>query len=281
MECDLKIIIGTGKVSGIIKKPDDVVLGRKDLDVVNAASVESALLGIGAPYGTVVVNTAAKINLEWCEANKHETERVNVQGALNVASACKTLGLRMVQISSGCIFDGGESGKVFNEEDNPTPACWYAQTKAAADKVLLSGDFNDMLIVRPRQLISPIPNPTNMLSKFISLGGGRFIESANSVTCIEDMGEMIDHLTQRKHSGIFNLANTGSLSPYEVACRLKDRLSPEMKVDRITYREYLEGLTVKRVNTLLSVEKLIKSGYVPRSASDALDWCIEKYGKVL
>jgi dTDP-4-dehydrorhamnose reductase len=275
----MKVIIGNGKVSNIIKDDEDIILSHSDVEITRIESVHNVLHSF--PQDTIVVNTAAKINLEWCEANPNEAEDVNVWGALNIADVCKSLGHRFVHVSSGCIFDGEETGKIFTEEDNPTPAAWYAYTKSKADKLLVERKYDDILIVRPRQLISPTPNPTNMLTKFITLKSGEFIDSPNSITCIEDMKEMINHLIKKRCTGIYNLANVGYLSPFEIALRVKKKVAPELCVEKILYADYLKKIKVKRVNTLLSLDKLISTGYTPRTASDALDWCLDNYGKKL
>ena len=274
-----KVIIGNGKVASILKSKEDVVLSHANVEITQIESVHDSLKLF--PQGTIVVNTAAKINLEWCEANPKEAEEVNVWGALNIADVCQMLGHRLVHISSGCIFDGEESGRKFTEEDQPSPVSWYACTKSKADELLVEKGYENVLIVRPRQLISPVPNPTNMLTKFISLGSGEFIDSPNSVTCIEDMKEMIDHLIEKECTGVYNLAKVGYLSPYDIALRVKEKVSPSLQATRISYHDYLKKIKVKRVNTLLSLSKLISTGYTPRTASDALDWCLDNYGKKL
>ena len=275
----MKVIIGNGKVANILKDDGDVVLSHSDVEIKESEVIYKVLKQF--PKSTVVVNTAAKINLEWCEKNARDAEDVNTWGALNVAAVCGALDLRLVHVSSGCIFDGGETNRVFTEEDQPSPAAWYACTKSKADQLLIEKGYENVLIVRPRQLISAVPNPTNMLTKFASLGSGEFIDTPNSVTCIEDMKEMIDHLVEKGCTGIYNLANTGYLSPYEIALHVKARVSPSLGVSRISYHDYLKKLSVKRVNTLLSVDKLIATGYTPRSASEALDWCLDNYGKTV
>lgn len=273
----MKVIIGSGKVSNIIKNNDDIVLSHKDIEITDRSSVANCLSKY--PQGTVIVNTAAKINLEWCQDNKQEAYNVNVDGALIVAEECANNGHHLIHVSSGCIFDGMETEKVYHENDEPTPAAWYAETKAVADEKIVSLGYEKFTIVRPRQLISSVPHPTNMLTKFMSLGGGNFIDSKNSITCIEDMKEMIDHLIQKNLYGIYNLANAGWLSPLQIATRIKSKLNPNMTVQRVGYKEYISGLRVKRVNTLLSISKISSTGYIPRNAMAALNWCLENYGK--
>lgn len=273
----MKVIIGSGKVSTILRQKEDVVLSHKDIEIKDLTSVQSALDRF--PEGTVVINTAAKINLEWCEENREECYNVNVDGALNVGKVCKQKRFHLVHLSSGCIFDGMETNKVYSETDTPSPSAWYTKCKAETDSRLLSLGYDKLTIVRPRQLVSSVPNPTNMLTKFITLGEGYFIDSPNSMTCIEDMKDMIDHLIKGKHYGVFNLANVGTTSPYKIALKIKEKINPNFGANKITYSAYLTRLKVKRVNTILDLSKLISTGYTPRTAEDALNWCLENYGK--
>lgn len=275
----MKVIIGSGKVANIIKNHDDIILPHSVIEITNPVSVEKQLSNF--PMGTIVVNTAAKINLEWCEMYKDTAHFVNVIGAVNVGRTCQKLGHHLVHVSSGCIFDGMETEKIYDENDVPTPAAWYAETKAEADQKLMSLGYEKITIVRPRQLISPVPNPTNMLTKFIGLKEGEFIDSNNSITCIEDMKEMIEHLIAGNHYGIYNLANVGWSSPYKIALKIKESVCPDLKVSKISYEDHLKKIKVKRVNTLLNIDKLISTGYTPRHVDIALEWCLKNYGKTV
>ena len=273
----MKIIIGSGKVANIIKNAEDIVLTHQEIEISDTHSVEQALSKL--PNGSVIINTAAKINLEWCEENKNEAYKVNVEGARIVAEQCAKNNHHLIHISSGCIFDGMETEKFYHENDEPTPAAWYAETKAVADQKIMSIGYDKITIVRPRQLISAVPHITNMITKFMSIKEGEFIDSKNSITCIEDMKDMIDHIVHKELYGIYNLANVGWLSPYQIACKIKSKLSPGMDVKKINYNDYISKINVKRVNTLLSVSKISSTGYIPRNAMSALNWCIDNYGK--
>lgn len=275
-----RFIIGNGKVTNVIKNPGDVILSHKDIEITDLASVARALFeaGIHKTFDPVVINTAAKINLEWCEENKHEAYRVNTLGAINVAEACVKYGAKLVHISSGCIFDGNHV--LFSETDDPLPAAWYARTKAWADAAIVEM-LDNHLILRPRQLISSTPNPTNMLTKFLGIKELACIDEPNSITCIEDFKNMLDHLIESKCTGIFNCANSGTLSPYHIAMELKRRIDPEMKVSKVDYLKYVDTLKVKRVNTILDLRKLRATGYIPPDAFTALDRCLTNYGKVV
>lgn len=273
----MRVFLGAGKVTSILRRPDDVVIPHEQVTILDPDAVLSALAPL--PKDTVVINTAAKINLEWCEANPGMARLVNAVGAQNVGKVCKALGLHLVHISSGCIFDGGESPRESFEWSLPNPACVYAATKTEGDLRLLELGIEKLTIVRPRQLISGKPYATNMLTKFASLESGGFIDVPQSVTCIEDLGLMIDHLVNRKEYGVFNCANDGLLSPYQIACAVRDRIAPHLHVSKATYSEYLKTIKVKRVNTVLNIDKLCRTGFTPRDAEDALEDCLINYGK--
>lgn len=266
-----RLIIGNGKVARIIRKDGDVVLTRNECDVTNLDSVNRAISG----YRGTVINCAAKTNLEWCQENKDHTYEVNTIGAINLLRACQSNDAKLVHISSGCLFDGNSF--ISDEETPPTPSVWYTRTKAWADEFITSYGYENYLILRPRQLISAVSHPTNMLTKFASFEEFTGIEDLNSITCIEDFADMMDHLIRIDARGIYNCANTGVISPYEIACKVRDTIKPDLKVSKISYDLLLEKMPNRRVNTILSTQKLEKTGYVPRSAETALEWCLENY----
>ena len=268
-----KLIFGNGKVSRIIKKDIDVVLDRAACDITNYEQVFNIIKSTNAE---IILNCAAKTNLEYCEYEKKESFESNVLGVLNVLKACAELDKKFVHISSGCLFDGNST--ISDEKSIATPAVWYTWTKKWADEIIQSYGYEDYLILRPRQLISKIPHKSNMLTKFAGMTDIPAINEPNSLTCIEDFEEMIDHLIKVKATGIYNCCNTGLATPYEIAIKVKEEINPKLNVTKVSYEKLLASLPNRRVNTILSCEKLIKSGYTPRSATDALDWCAKNYG---
>jgi len=267
-----RLIFGKGKVSNIISRTGDVVLSREDCDICDASRVKNILLQISPD---VVINCAAKTNLEYCQENKGEAYMSNTAGIINLLDACSKMNIKFVHISSGCLFDG--NGTLSTEESAPTPAVWYTWTKKWADEIIENFGYENYLILRPRQLISRVAHPSNMLTKFSKLEKIRAIDEPNSLTCIEDFGEMIEHLLKIDATGIFNCCNTGVVSPYQIAVMMSQTITPQLEVEHVSYDELLSVLPNKRVNTILSVDKLINAGFQPRSAENALMWCLENY----
>jgi len=156
-----KLIFGSGKVPSVIKDSDTVVVPRVTCDVTDYTQV---LRQIASNNPDVVINCAAKTNLEFCEEDKKTAYEVNTLGAINVLHAAAYHSKKVVHISSGCLFDGNHF--VATEETNPTPSVWYTYTKTWADEYIKKYGYENYLILRPRQLISASPHPTNMITKF-------------------------------------------------------------------------------------------------------------------
>ena len=269
-----RLILGKGKVSNIIKKDTDTILSRKDCDITDILSIQEAICEY-AP--DIVINCAAKTNLEYCQDFKIESFKSNTSGVLNVVESCKRYGIKLVHISSGCLFDGNDF--ISTEETEPSPAVWYTWTKKWADEIIQNSEYDNYLILRPRQLISKVPHKSNMITKFLSLKEIGAIHEPNSLTCIEDFSLMIDHLLSIDAKGIYNCANTGVVSPHDIALMIKSHIDPGLIVRSVSYERLLENLPNRRVNTILCTKKLENTGYIPRSASDALKWCVENYEK--
>jgi len=269
-----RLIFGKGKVSDIISDKGDVVLSRQDCDISN---IDQVLSSIDSTRPDVVINCAAKTNLENCQEDKISAFSSNTAGVLNVLQACSNKGIKLVHVSSGCLFDGND--KVSTELSLPSPAVWYTWTKTWADQIIQNFGYDNFLILRPRQLISSIPHPTNMITKFSKMSYIPAIDEDNSLTCIEDFKEMIDHLISQDERGVFNCCNTGVVTPYEIAQKIKETINPDLVVEKSSYVDLLGTLPNRRVNTILSCDKLIKTGYHPRSAKEALLWCVENYGR--
>lgn len=274
--------MGSGKVANVLKTTNknqlqDIIVPSSKVDITNEEQIKEYLKSFSyvKTYEIVVINTAAKINLEFCEKEKEIAYKTNVVGALNLLKYCSKYNYKFVHISSGCIFDGND--KFYTEDDIPSPKAWYTRTKVWADEIITNFGYENYLILRPRQLISSSPNPTNLLTKFLSFNEINAIDESNSITCIEDMCRALNFMLENGLTGIFNVVNQGVCTPYEIALALK-KIKPELMVNKISYNDFLKTVDVKRVNTLLDGQKLIDHGFDMRYADVALKLCIKYYG---
>ncbi len=185
--------------------PDTKAEIAQGVDIRGAKAVAEA---ITKAQPDIVINTAAKTNLDWCETNPQECFDVNTLGADAVALACQQAGVKLLHISTGCIQESRSAEDAHKETDPPTPTSFYSWSKYWADEMLMlrhSRDGLKLLILRPRQPVSAQASPRNALLKLLTYT--KFIDTPNSMTVVEDLVEVTKKLIDKNATGVYNVAN--------------------------------------------------------------------------
>lgn len=203
----------------------------------------------------VIINTVGKTDLKWCEENQSECWRCNVVEPLMLYRRIgKTLRCPLVHISSACVWDGpfNERGEPFNSWDAPTPACFYSWTKAAFDAMVMDEAKTGLIILRPRQVYSPLRSPRNTLSKLLSYP--KLLDTPNSMTSAETIAKTIEAFMGPiglERTRITNVYDAGWTTPFRVGELLAEaglRTVPE----KLT-KEELDGWhKPKRVDAVIA-----------------------------
>lgn len=82
----------------------------------------------------VVIHCAALSNTWYCEQNPEDSHRVNVQGTVRIAKACKLTGAKLVFMSSDQVYNGTPMLGGLKEEDMLLPVNIYGQHKLEAEQ---------------------------------------------------------------------------------------------------------------------------------------------------
>lgn len=226
---------------------------------------------------SVVINTAAKTNIDWCEVNKTEAFAVNTLGAQNIWEASKKNNVYMCHFSSGCIFHSHFHDEIYTEKDLPNPRCYYSWTKVWAENLL--GKSDRLLVLRPRVVISSEISRRNTLAKWMVYS--HFISDQNSVSIVEDMLPVVSELVDKRISGTFNIVNKGTISPLEVAHILKEVVNPKLAINETTLDEVNKNLVAKRCSTLLNTDALRTLGYELPHVNESITKVVESFAKNL
>ena len=205
---------------------------------------------------TVVINTAAMTNLEWCNENRLEAFNVNTLGADNVAKECDKQHIYFIHFSSGCIFQSIDKFDAKVETDTPNPAAFYSFTKVWSEDLVKFNKSKDFkyLILRPRQPISSKFHNKNMLVKMLTFT--KFVDTPNTLTVVEDLLDWTKVLIEQRKTGIYHVANDGYTTPYNIALLLKKYILKELPTELISKQDLDKMLPNKRVDTVLDVNKL-------------------------
>ena len=243
------------------------------IDIADVRAV-SALFDTEQP--DIVINAAGKTgtpNVDWCEDHRAETLHANVTGPLVLVEECAKRGIYLVHLSSGCIYAGENSGAGYGEDDEPNfSGSFYSRTKAWSEQILK--EFPDTLIVRLRMPFDGSMNPKNLIMKVRAFS--RVNDVKNSITYVPDFINATAQLIEKRKSGIYNIVNPGSVSPYEIVELYTDIVDPSHSAERVSM-DQLSGLSkAGRSNCVLNTQKLENEGIRLMPVQEALRKALEE-----
>ncbi len=202
---------------------------------LDAREREKAFSLIEKAKPSFVVDTHSLTNLDYCETHHEEAWGVNVEGAKNIAEACKRFGSKYVFISTDNVFDGKKLRYI--EKDMPHPLNYYARTKLVMEHALSALDVN-YLVVRTAVLYGTggsgkVSFPTWLASKLRKGEEVRIVtDQKNNPTLTDSLAEFIFRLCQKDETGVFHVAGSECLSRYEFSVRIAKALSLDKSLIR-------------------------------------------------
>jgi dTDP-4-dehydrorhamnose reductase len=169
----------------------------------------------------VVAVPAANPYVDYCELHPEETRKVNVDGTLNVARACRDAGARMIFYSSDYVYDGAKG--VYTEEDAPCPMNEYGRQKAEAERGVLAADPRN-LVIRTSGAYGWQWEPKNFVLQIRNrLSAGETMRVADDLrynpTYVENLAEITAELVAAGASGIFHVVGAEEIVRFEFASR--------------------------------------------------------------
>ncbi|MBU0767304.1 sugar nucleotide-binding protein [Patescibacteria group bacterium] len=245
------------------------------VDISDIGQVVSALEELRPD---VVINAAGKTgrpNVDWCEDHKEETLISNVAGPIILLNECAKRNIYLVHLGSGCIYSGDNGGKGFSEEDPPNfSGSFYSRTKAWIDQILkefpASPDgTGGVLVLRLRMPFDGTNGERNLINKIKNYD--HVLDVQNSITYIPDFLEATQKLIEKKATGLYNMVNPGTISPYEIMEMYKEIVDPSKEFERLT-SEGLSGITkAGRSICTLNSDKLKGEGIVMKPVKEAVE----------
>lgn len=225
----------------------------------------------------IIINCVGHIgrNVDDCEQDKDKTLFANTLIPIVLAEMAIRKNIKLVHISSGCIYQFDYSkDKPISEEKKPDFFdLYYSRSKIYSEMALeaLCSKFN-ILIARIRVPLDCRPHPRNILTKLI--GYKKVIDLPNSISYIPDFVKALQHLIRVDAKGIYNIVNKGALF-YPELLEVYKRYSPDFKYRVIDYKK----LNLVRTNLVLSTKKLEDSGFKVRDIHGVLEECVQEYLK--
>ncbi len=264
------LILGNGYLGNRLKEGLDVRLSDKRIH-----SLEDAQEQIREFGPEIIINCVGHTgrNVDDCELDKDKALMANTLVPIILGEAALRNKIKLIHISSGCIYRFDYSRDKPIEEDR-TPdffGLFYSRTKIYAERSLmaLAGEL-PVLIVRVRLPLDNRPHPRNLLTKLIKYGN--IIDIPNSVTYVPDFIRALKHLITINAEGLYNVTNKGALR-YPELLDVYKKYVPDFEYKVIDYKE----LNLVRTNLILSTRKLEESGFKLRDIREVLEECVRDY----
>ena len=242
------------------------------VDVRNIEHLRTAVKDVGPEVVINATGITGKPNVDWCDSNPVETMGVNVTGSLNVASICSDTNTYMVQLASGCIYDGFKQGG-YTEEDPPNYfGSLYSRSRFLSEMALK--DFPNVLHLRIRIPLLGRPHPKNLIDKMLLYS--KMINRVNSCTVIEDFVPATIKLIGMRATGLFNMTNPGDACHAEIMYRYSSIVDSSFRMNFMCRDEEV-ALCARRSNCTLNTNKRESLGVRMRPLHEALEEVMMQY----
>jgi dTDP-4-dehydrorhamnose reductase len=234
--------LGTALVARLERDGIPVRAADLEVDIADPQAVERFL---GAPpRPAVVANAAAYTHVDRCEREPDTADRVNREGPLVLARACRALGAKLVHVSTDYVFPG-DGSHPYRETDPTEPRSCYGRTKLAGERAVLD-TCEDALVVRTSWVFG---RGRNFLAAILAQAGERRSGKASGPlrvvddqrgcpTYAVDLAEGLTRLVEARARGLYHLANAGETTWWELARLCLDEAGyPDLAVERIRTRD--------------------------------------------
>ncbi len=272
----------------------------KGVDITDKKTIEDFMSDVNAD---AIIHFAAKTNVDECEIDKDEDlkaldsesiEEINVRdvesdswvgkktafainaiGTRNLYEIAKDRGMKFLYISTDFVFSGNED--FYDEESKPNPVDWYGATKYLGETTIGADD----LIVRisfPYGHKSPVKK--DLVWGFVDLLSNK--ESVSIIddqiitpTFIDDVINGIVFLLEKNATGIYHLSGSSSLTPFEVAQKIKAKLDLTTDIANSKLADMYKGRAPRPFKSIMKNDKLRHLGFQTKTFDEGLDLVLE------
>lgn len=267
------LILGKGFIGQMLQKEFNCAITGSKIKSYNDA--ESLVKKYTPKIIINCIGVTGRSNVDDCEKDKDAVLLANSFIPIILAEVALRRNIKLVHISSGCIFnyDFKKDAPIQENSQNYFFKLFYSRSKIYSERAIevLARDYN-ILIVRIRIPLINVSHPKNILDKLLKYK--KVINVPNSVTYIPDFINALKHLIKIDAIGMYNVVNKGGLR-YPKLMQAYQKYVQPFKFKVIS----LKKLGLVRTNLLLSTSKLERSGFKVRNINSVLDECTKGYLK--
>ena len=247
---------------------------RSDLDITSPEDLR-AVMAEAKP--DICYNAAAYTAVDRAESEPNLAARVNIDGARRLAAACYEAGVGLVHFSTDYVY-AGDYNRPLLETDRTHGTSVYARTKLQGENEVMR-HHPEAYIVRTSWVYAEYGQ--NFVRTMLRLGRERdelriVADQIGSPTYAADLAAAAMRLsTSGATPGIYNFANSGVCSWYDLARAVHEIGKVDCEVSPITTEQY--PTPAKRPHySVLGTGKIAAVTGTPRHWRTALAECMAK-----
>ena len=251
-----------------------------DVDDMDITDEAACVRVITACAPDAVIHCAAWTAVDAAEDCEEKVRAINARGTENVARVCKTLGCKMMYISTDYVFDGKGETPWKPDCKDYAPLSVYGRTKLEGE-LAVSSLLDTYFIVRIAWVFGV--NGKNFIKTMLSLGQKydtlRVVcDQIGTPTYTLDLSRLLVDMIETEKYGYYHATNEGGyISWAEYAQEIFRQAGMNTLVVPVTTAEYGMSKAARPFNSRLDKSKLAENGFAPLPAwQDALARYLEK-----
>ena len=260
-----------------------------ELDITNLINVEEVFKQYKPD---VVINTAAMTNVDACETEKELCWMMNVTAVQYQVSVLEHMQQRdnsykpqFIHLSTDFIFDGTHGP--LDENEQPNPLSYYADSKLAAEKIVQSSTLH-WAIARTVLVYGIVDNMSRsniVLWVKQNLEQGKTInvvdDQFRTPTLAEDLADGCILMAEKKAQGIYNISGKDFLSILDLAHLVADYYRLDKSLIKPSKSADIKQPAKRPPITGFIIEKAKKElGYNPHSFVEGIMFLEEQLKKM-
>ena len=196
----------------------------KEVDITDRAAV-GAFIQQNFSSGSLqwIINCAAYTAVDKAEDDHAVAQKLNADALINICTAVKKYGVRLIHFSTDYVFDG-TSSIPYIETDTTNPQSVYGCTKLQGEKNI-GGLLPEHYIIRTAWLYGK--NGNNFVSTMLRLMNEKdslkvVNDQRGSPTYAVDLARAVLRIIQldNQRYGIYHYSNEGNITWYDFACEI-------------------------------------------------------------
>jgi dTDP-4-dehydrorhamnose reductase len=201
---------------GLLRDSHEVV--GLDMAEIDIRERDSTIAVITELRPDLIINSAALVDVEACEAEPETAWKVNALGSQNLALAAEKTGAEYLYISSDYVFDG-TSESDYDELSPPCPINQYGRSKLAGE-ILARQICRRTYVVRTAWLFGH--RQGNYVERVLAMADRDGVvrmatDQLESPTYTLHLAEAVEHLLQTGAYGTYHVTSEGSCTRLEFA----------------------------------------------------------------